>query len=109
MQDQLLENKVEALREARRERKFYDARRISRLVAGTRRGSRGRMHARAPTTRASALEWISQFLKQGIEGGAGARVLRRCQAPQLATVFGEDPLPRRRQLTRVTYNRTLTG
>eukprot|EP00959_Pyramimonas_sp_CCMP1952_P246281 5147555-Pyramimonas_sp.AAC.1 len=85
--DELLANRVEALLEAWRERKFYDAHRLARLVAGTCRGPRGRHYSKVPTSRASAMDWISKCQKGGPEGGAEARVLLRCAASRRAIGF----------------------
>eukprot|EP00959_Pyramimonas_sp_CCMP1952_P346346 7253792-Pyramimonas_sp.AAC.1 len=71
--------------------KVYDAHRLARLVAGTCRGPRGRHYSKVPTSRASAMDWISKFQKEGPEGGAEARALLRCAAPLRAVGFWRQP------------------
>eukprot|EP00959_Pyramimonas_sp_CCMP1952_P089394 1869977-Pyramimonas_sp.AAC.1 len=72
-------------------RRFYDAHKIARLLAGTCRGPRGRSYNIVPSTRASAAEWITRLQQPGVEGGAQAQLLTRGEAPQEASGFWRMP------------------
>eukprot|EP00959_Pyramimonas_sp_CCMP1952_P090372 1891713-Pyramimonas_sp.AAC.1 len=52
------ELRIEALPGAWRHRRFREAHKLSRLIAGACRGPRGRVYNQVSTTRATAAEWI---------------------------------------------------